>query len=262
MRFGCCASTSEQIDILAQAGFDYCELQAAAVQPFEDDAAALPALHILESARLRPEAFNVLVPPQLPLSGPHADHAALRAYLRRTFGRMVRLGGQVVVLGSGGARRIPDSVTREQGLAQLAVSLAIAADEAANAGIILALEHLNRKETNVFNSVAESQEFITQIHPHLAQHGMKLLADLFHLEVEHEPLQHVAVAGPLLAHVHVAGGERRAPDVAGYDYSGFMRVLHAVGYDQRISAECSWEDLGQQAAGALDFMRRSWSAPG
>jgi D-psicose/D-tagatose/L-ribulose 3-epimerase len=260
MRFGCCVNARDQIDIIARAGFDYCELQASSVHPFEDDATAEPVLRILEGALLRAEAFNVLVPPQLPMAGPHVDHAALRAYLRRAFSRMVRLGGRVVVLGSGGARRIPDSVTREQGLAQLAVSLAIAAEEAGKAGITLALEHLNRKETNVFNSLDESLQFISVVHPHLAQDGMRLLADLYHLEVEGETLQHVTDAGAYIAHVHVAGGNRRAPDVTGYDYAGFMHRLHAIGYDQRISAECGWEDLDAQAAGALDFMRRSWSA--
>ncbi len=87
---------------------------------------------------------------------------------------------------------------------------------------------------------------------------MRLLADLYHLELEREPLDHVAAAAPLLAHVHVAGGERRAPNVAGYNYSGFMSTLHAIGYDRRISAECGWDDLEAQAAGALAFMREQW----
>src|SRR4051794_31413366 len=105
MRFGCCVRP-EDIPVIAQAGFDYCELPAASVLPFEDDQTALPALRAIDAAALPAEAFNILVPPQLPLVGPSVDLDALRAYLRRTFGRMVQLGGVVVVLGSGGARRI------------------------------------------------------------------------------------------------------------------------------------------------------------
>src|SRR3954471_11792859 len=100
MRFGCCVAP-DQIDLIARAGYDFCELPAAAVQPFEDDAAALPALRAIAAAPLRPEAFNVLIPAKLPLVGPHVDRVALRAYLRRAFGRMVQLGGAAVVLGSG-----------------------------------------------------------------------------------------------------------------------------------------------------------------
>ncbi len=229
MRFGCCV-TPDQIDVIARAGYDFCELPARAVLPFEDDAAALPALRQVAAATLRPESFNVLVPAELPMVGPRADPAALRAYLRRAFSRMVQVGGAVVILGSGAARRIPEGMPREQALHQLAA------------------------ETNVFTSLAECQTFIQE----RGLAGLQLLADLHHLELEREPLAHVVAAGPLLAHVHVAGGGRRAPDVPGYDYPGFMAALHAAGYDRRISAECSWENLEAQAAEALLFMRQHW----
>ena len=256
MRFGCCVSP-DRIDILARAGYDFCELPARAVLPFEDDAAALPALRAIDAAPLRSESFNVLVPPQLPMVGPQADFEALRSYLRRAFGRMVQLGGAVVVLGSGGARRIPEGMPREQALDQLAGALALVAEEAGRAGIELALEHLNQKESNVFTSLAECQAFVAE----RDLSGVRLLADLHHLELEHEPFSAVVDAAPLLAHVHVADGGRRAPGMGGYDYAGFMDALHTAGYDRRISAECSWDDLETQAADALAFMRESWERP-
>ncbi|MEN9934604.1 MAG: hypothetical protein RLZZ387_1183 [Chloroflexota bacterium] len=255
MRFGCCVGP-DKIDVVARAGFDFCELPAAAVLPREDDAAALPALRAISAAPVRPEAFNVLVPPDIRLVGPERDLAVLRAYLRRAFGRMVSLGGAAVVLGSGGARRVPEDMPREQALDQLAESLAVAADEAGRAGIVLALEHLNRSETNVFNTLAECHDFIRE----RDLSGLRLLADLHHLELEHEPFEEVVAAAPLLAHVHVADGGRRHPGVGGYDYAGFMRAVREAEYDARISAECSWESLEEQAAGALDYMRAQWEA--
>lgn len=254
MRFGCCVDP-DRIDILAQAGYDFCELPARAVRPFDDDAAALPTLRAIDDAPLRPESFNSLIPPELPMVGPRADQGELRAYLRRTFGRMAQLGGKIAVLGSGGARRIPDDLPRARALDQLADALALAADEAARAGITLALEHLNQTECNVFTSLAECQSFIEE----RGLSGLMLLADLHHIEIEREPLESVVAAAPLLAHVHVADGSRRAPGVGGYDYAGFMAALRRAGYDQRTSAECRWEDLAAQAAGALAFMRRQWA---
>ena len=53
-------------------------------------------------------------------------------------------------------------------------------------------------------------------------------------------------------------GGRRAPGHGGYDYAGFMRALETAGYDRRISAECSWEDLQTEAPGALAYMREAW----
>ncbi|HWQ16015.1 MAG TPA: TIM barrel protein [Roseiflexaceae bacterium] len=255
MRFGCCVAP-EQIDIVARAGFDFCELPAAAVLPYEEDAAALPALRALERAPIRPEAFNVLVPPQLRMVGPEADMGRLRAYLRRAFGRMAALGAAVVVLGSGGARRLPDDMPRERALDQLTGSLALATEEAGRAGLELALEHLNRTECNVFTTVAECHAFIRE----RGLEGLRLLADLHHLELEREPAANVVAAAPLLAHAHVADGGRRHPGTGGYDYAGFMRALRQAGYDARISAECIWESLEEQAAPALEYMRRQWEA--
>ena len=256
MRFGVCVRTVEEIGVLAAAGFDFCELPAASLLPVEDDRAAEPTLRAFEAAPLPVEAFNVLVPGSLPLAGPSVDRDAVRRYFERVFARMARLGAQVTGLGSGAARRIPDGWPRERGLDQLADALKLAGDLAAASGIQLNLEHLNRTECNVFNSLAESQAFIET----RGLASVRLLADLHHLEMEHEPLAHVVAAAPLLTHVHVADGGRRAPGVGGYDYAGFMAALRQVGYDRRISAECSWEDLAAQARDAGQFMRRMWEA--
>jgi sugar phosphate isomerase/epimerase len=256
MRFGCCVSTPEQVAILAEAGYDFCELPTRAVQPFDDDVAALETLRMWDSLPLRSESFNSLIPGELPMVGPNVDLAVLRTYLRRAFTRMVQLGASVVVLGSGAARRIPDDFPREQALDQLADALALAGDEAARAGIELALEHLNQTECNVFTTLAESHAFINE----RGLSGVRLLADLHHIEMEHEPLTNVVAAAPLLVHVHVADGGRGAPGVGGYDYAGFMRAIKAAQYDRRISAECRWDDLSAQAPDSLAFMQREWLA--
>lgn len=253
MRFGCCVP-AEKISLLAEAGYDYCELPARAVAPLEDDATAEPLLRALEAAPLRPEAFNVLVPAEVPLVGPAMNMAQVKSYFQRVFERMARVGGQVAVLGSGAARRIPEDMPRNEALDQLAQTLALARDAAQRVGMDLALEHLNKGECNVFNSIRESQQFIED----RGLDGMRVLADLYHIELEHEPLSSVREAAPVLAHVHVAGGERDAPFVEGYDYAGFMRVLHEIGYDRRISAECHWSDFANQVVPTLAFMRAQW----
>jgi len=254
MRFGCCVSNVEAIPIIAAAGFDFAELPAAALRPFDDDADAAPALAAIAQAALPLEAVNVLVPASLPMVGPEAEHQALRTYLQRVFGRMAALGAAVAVLGSGAARRIPEGIDREAGIRQLADAVGIAGDEAARAGVELALEPLNHHESNVLNTLTESMAFVERYR----LRDVRLLADLYHLALENEPLEHVAAARPLLAHVHVAGGERRAPGIPGYPYAAFMDVLRAGGYDRRISAECRWSDLEAEAGSALRYMRQAW----
>jgi len=234
MRFGCCV-TPEQIEIVARAGYDFCELPARAVLPFEDDAAALPALREIGAAALRPEAFNVLVPPELPMVGPRADLVALRAYLRRAFRRMVQLGGAVVVLGSGAARRIPAGMPREQALDQLAAALALAADEAGRAGITLALEHLNQGETNVGTSLAECQALVE----HLGRDNVRLLADLYHLAVNGDDLDALAAKHiSRIGHVQIADAPgRHQPGTGALDIEGHLAKLQNAGYDGFVGIE-------------------------
>jgi sugar phosphate isomerase/epimerase len=255
MRYGCCVSP-EWIGVVAEVGFDFCELPARAVLPMASDGEALPALRAIAEARLRPESFNSLIPGEIPLCGPHADSEQLRGYFTRAFGRMASLGAEVAVLGSGAARKIPDGWPREQALDQLANAFAIAAEEANRANITLSIEHLNKGECNVFNTVGESYDFVLE----RGLSGIYILADLFHLELEQEPFENVVRAAPLLRHVHTAGGGRGAPDIPGYDYAGFVKALKQAGYNARISAECSWNDLAAQGPGALAFMRAGWEA--
>lgn len=251
MRFGVCVASLEEASIVARAGFDFCELPARLVQPFAGDATATPALRGLASMPIPVEAFNVLVPGELRLCGPHADHGALHTYAKQAFRRMAQLGARIAVLGSGAARQIPEDFGRGVALDQLADAIELLASEAARNNIELALEHLNRGESNVFNTVAECHRF-------LVERGLgqaRLLVDLYHLEMEHEPLRHVLATGSLIAHVHVADGGRNAPGMGGYNYAGFAAAIRQVGYDRRISAECRWNDLAAQAESALHFMQ-------
>ncbi len=251
MRYGVCVPP-EQIGVAAAAGFDFCELPARAVLPLASDADAAASLSAIAAAPLRPESFNSLIPPELPLCGPAVDRDALRVYLARAFGRMAALGASVAVLGSGGARRIPEGYPRDLALDQLADALGLAGDLAARAGVALAIEPLNRGECNVFCTLAETRGFIAA----RGLRGLSLLADLYHIEVEREPLSEVVAAGPLIVHVHTAGGGRRSPAVPGYNYSGLLAALAQIGYDARVSAECSWTDLAAEAPAALAAMMR------
>ncbi len=254
MRYGCCAN-QDSIAAVAAAGFDFCELPARALVPREDDRAALPILNALSQSLIPLEAYNQLIPADLPIVGPHVNYAVLREYLQRAFGRMAQLGGRVAVLGSGGARAIPDGWDRAKGLDQLAEALKIAVDESSRVGLVLAVEHLNSRECNVLNTVAECLSFIRERNID----GARVLADLYHLEVEHEPSEIVYKAAALLAHVHVAGGERKSPARPGYDYAGFAEALRSIGYDARVSAECGWDDFAAEAPEALAVMRQMHS---
>src|SRR5262249_48784394 len=128
-------------------------------------------------------------------------------------------------------------------------------DECERYGVIVGLEPLNRGECTILNTLEECREFRETF----GLHDVYVTADLYHLECEHESLNEVVKSGSIIRHVQVAGGSRQAPQLPGYDYSGFVSALATAGYDDRISAECEWRDLREQAAPALEYMRAGWS---
>ncbi len=115
---------------------------------------------------------------------------------------------------------------------------------AQNAGIMIAIEPLNRKEDNFINDVARGAELVEAIdHPHI-----QLLADWFHMLAENETLDNIARGGKYLQHVHIASRPRNVP-VAGDDSNldQFFAALEAVDYNEGCSFEGRFVDFEREA---------------
>ena len=259
MNFGCCISTLDHLPPLDAAGCDYCELAIArTLMPpvAERDFGRL--IERMARCRVKPRAYNVFLPPHLPLVGSSADRTEVERYARVAFDRVRRLGGGVLVFGSGRSRAIPGSLSRPAGHDQLEDFLRWAASAALECGIVFALEPLRRVETNVFNSLRESAAFIHERN----LDGVRLLADLYHMMEEGEPFTVLEECADLLVHVHIADSGRQPPGLGGYDFPGFFRHLRHAGYGGDCSIECAWADLPEQIGATLSHVRRTAQAAG
>jgi sugar phosphate isomerase/epimerase len=256
MRYGC-VITPQQIGAATAAGFDYIELPARALEPEGRHALALRSISRALARSRRPvkvEVFNGLLPEDLPIVGPAVDRERLQRYLHRAFTAMWALGGVLVVLGVGPSRRVPDGFPRERATAQFAEALAYIAEEADRNGLDLALDPLNRAETNLLVRLDDCRQF-------LADHALakvRLLADSYHLLAEDESLAVVEACAALIGHAHIADSERLPPGRGEFDFAPFFGALRAIGYDARISLKCLWRDFDREAAPALAFVRRQW----
>jgi sugar phosphate isomerase/epimerase len=258
MRFGC-VITPQQIGAAIAAGFDYIELPARALDPEGKHELALRKISrtLQKSYRaIKVEVFSGLLPGDLVVVGPDVDQERLRRYLHQSFTAMWALGGVLVVLGIGASRRIPDGFPRERAEMQFAEALRLIEEEGDRNGLDLALDPLNRTETNLLTTLDESRRF-------LAEHNVvevKLLADIYHLTVEDESLEVIEDCGPLIAHVHVADSERLPPGRGDFDFGPFFTTLRKIGYDTRISIKCDWGDFASEAAPALAYIKEQWEA--
>lgn len=251
MRFGCCVSRVDQLPAVRQAELDYLEVSVAGLVMAGGRG---ESERLGEGLRSGPPvlAANVFLPQSVHLVGPEAGGDDLLAYVREATRRLQSLGVRLLVFGSGGPRRIPEGYDRRRGEDELAGFCRRAAAIAREAGLTLVLEPLRRAESNVWNSLGEVAAFIRA---HELE-GVRLLADLYHMQEDGDPLAAVTEHADLLAHAHVAG-PGRTPPRAGPELDGFLRRVGAAGPDLTCSIECRWNDLAAELPAALHTLRQT-----
>lgn len=262
MKFGiCCAPNTlgepEQLfETLTQAGYDYVEWGVGSVMASDEAFEALQKA--VANAPLKIEAFNGYIPPQHRITGPDVNLSGVLDYAQEAAKRCRALGADIVVLGSGGARKVPEGFSPETALRQFTEFCRELGPRVAEAGITIAIEPLNTTEDNLITSVATGALVVDEVkHPNI-----QLLADYYHMFREDEPFENVVNAGSRLRHTHLADLGRVAPGFAPEgeaDFVGFFRALKAAGYDTRVSFEGRTEDFAAQAKPLLDRMKQRYA---
>ena len=248
----------EQDSLLNASGYGCLEESTqASFSPLNLDRAKFEArLFRLQRSLLPVYSCNVFLPGSLKLVGPGVQEDAVLAYADSVFRRAKTAGLSIVVLGSGEARRIPkgfDSATARRQFVGLVRHMG---QLAAVQGIVLAMENLNRGETNFGNSLAEVTSLIREInHP-----AVKVTADLYHMLKEDESPQAILDAGELLVHGHIAEERERArPGRYGEDFRPYFKALQRIGFRGKIMLECRWEDMPKEAPLALQYLAAQWA---
>jgi sugar phosphate isomerase/epimerase len=144
-------------------------------------------------------------------------------------------------------------VPREQALGWLAQALEQLGPRAAAHGAPLLLEPLNRYESNLLNTVDDTVAFLQP----LLTRNVRLLADLFHMNIEESSLpDSLRRAGPLLGHVHFADSNRRAMGFGHTPIRPVIDVLQELGYGGYLSAEIlPWPTDEEAARRTLESFR-------
>jgi sugar phosphate isomerase/epimerase len=150
---------------------------------------------------------------------------------------------------------VPDDFSRDEAVEQIVYFLNVVADAADQTDLVIAIEPLNRKESNIINSVAEGVEIAKKVN----RPKIRVLADFYHMDEDNEPISHIVECKDWLAHVHVADTGRGAPGTGQYPYQEFAAALREAGYDGLVSIECRWDDFAAEAPPAVEFLRRVFS---
>ena len=249
---GICTSFSND-SIAASNGFTYLEETVRKIlSPALSEVQFREQLHALRGSRCKIQSCNVFVPGYIKLTGNEVNEARVLGYVDSIMQRAKIAGVKLIVLGSGEARKIPDGADRQQAVQQFILLGRKMAVIAAKYDCVIAMENLNKTETNFVNTLAEGQEIVTAIH----HPNFRLTADIYHMLRENEPAANIEKAKGILVHCHIAEKENRAaPGVAGDDFKPYFAALHKIGYTGHIMMECRWDDPAKQYKPAFEYLQ-------
>jgi sugar phosphate isomerase/epimerase len=252
--FGVCSGL-DKAEKLKAVGFDFIEGGVSAIlKPDASDEEFAAHLAKLKTCPLPIRSCNGFIPSKYRLTGPEAAHDKPLEYAVKACQRADAVGVSCIVLGSGGARRVPDGFDPAKGKAQFIEFCRKLGERIADCKVTIVLEPLNTGETNLLNSVAEGIEYVDAIrHPRI-----QLLADFYHMMKENEGPDSIRKAAARLRHCHIAELEgRKSPGTKGEDLSRFFKALADIGYRGGVSCECGWpKDIEAGWKTALATMRR------
>ena len=241
MRFGYCTGFAagmtgpidyKMLDMIEAAGYDYVEfpLMQLADLP-ENEFEALKSY--LAGTSLSCDCCCNMFPARVRLLGEEAREDVMDAYLSVAFPRMAQLGTKTIVLGSSGARRLPDGMTKAEGVAALS---RLITDKVVplleQYDITLVMEPIGSYEANFINTLPDGMEVVAAVnHPRV-----QLLADSVHLLYENESPEHITRYANHLRHIHLCENERALPSCSiSNDLLAILDAIHESGYDLTAS---------------------------
>ena len=145
-------------------------------------------------------------------------------------------------------------IERELLLAQLRELAPVAAEH----GVQLFLEPLNRYEAYMVNRVEQGAELAEQVGPEVAT-----MADFFHMGIEEVDMAAaIRDNAKHVIYVHVADSNRAQPGFGHHDFRPGFAALKEIGYDGWLGLECSRivGDYDTAIRDAVTLIRREWDA--
>ena len=216
----------------AELGFD-------AVELFAPEAEAVPSEEILGSLEMHGLQLAAVgtgagwVINKWQLCDPDAERREqAKAFIRS----MIDYGGPFgapAIIGSMQGR-FGGAVNRETAFGYLSEALEELGEYAAQYDIPLIYEPLNRYETNLVNTVADGVALLES----LSTKNVKLLADLFHMNIEERNIADALRQGrDHIDHLHFVDSNRQPAGQGHMDYGPIVAALEEIGYAGYVSAE-------------------------
>lgn len=127
-----------------------------------------------------------------------------------------------------------EDANHERSMALLLEALKECSLVAAEAGVGIAIEPLNRYETDLIHTVGEGLDLIRKV----GADNLGLLLDTFHMNIEEPVIEDsIRICGDRIFHFHVADSNRWYPGAGHLDFDSILRALFSTGYQGFVSGE-------------------------
>jgi len=177
-----------------------------------------------------------LTPQDVDLPHPHADErtGAVDYYLRLLdFAAALECP---IVCCHGAVGRVRALSTYDEEYVHFVVGVQRIAVRAAEMGLLIAMEVLNRYESHLLNTAAQAMNFVEDV----GASNVGILLDAYHMNIEEADLRSaILTARERLFLFHAADSNRQAVGRGHTDFLGIMRTLKDIGYDGAIIVECT-----------------------
>lgn len=212
-------------------------------------------LTALLATPLRCVSMNGMIPGGYSLYGDDKQTEEVCAFVRRGMERAAKVGCKSICFGSGGARSIPDGMSREQASERLAAITARFCAIAAEYGIKIAIEPLFSKATNFIHTLADAYDIIRRL-PECDNLGINV--DMFHMCDANEDFSELIKYKDYVFNVHLSEpGSLRFPHTGSeheQTYVRFFTALKQAGYEGNVSIEALTDDFCADVTDGIAYL--------
>lgn len=175
-------------------------------------------------------------------------------YLRECIDIAAALGSSLVsgpmYSATGKARLIPKDA-REQQWEWATAGIRAAADHAGERGISLAIEPLNRYETDLVNTVDQGVELCKRV----GRDNVGLLLDTFHMNIEEKRVgEAIRLGGDWMLELHACENDRGTPGQGHVDWGEVFDAVSEIGFDGLVALEAFTPEI-EEIARAVSMWR-------
>ncbi len=231
---------------IKDAGYDFAECSVGLIMNISDE-----DFEKVIAQNVKIKTCNSFIPSEYKIV---ENSPELWAWIEKAFYRMKKLSTEIVVLGSGGARRIPDTMSYEEGFAKIESFLIRCNELAKKHNIIIAIEPLNHNETNFILEVGSACELAKKLN----LSNVKILADIFHMYVEKEDFSVFNNTVDEIIHTHINNPlTRTCPTLDENEYIvNFAKALNKAGYNKTVTIESSFDNFSNEIRDAIVYLRK------